>query len=95
MTYRLEHQPFNREGHRAWRPWLVVDAAGRLFQRYTTQEIALAVLELLHEGAAYSRHEIYRRMNLYGTKGRNARQARRTRAGAPHDEAGQPLPGGG
>lgn len=77
MTYRLEHRPFNREGHRAWRPWLVVDAAGKTFQSFTTEEIALAVIDLLRAGEPYSRHEIYRRINRYGAKSRNHRQAKR------------------
>lgn len=68
MTWRLEHRPENREGHPALRPWRVLDGSGRLFSCYTTHKIAIAALDLLQDGAPYSRHDIYRRIGTMGPK---------------------------
>lgn len=70
MTWTLDHRPHNREGHPAFRPWRVLDGTGRLFRSYTTHQIAIAALDLLEAGAAYSRQEIYRRLGHYGPKRR-------------------------
>jgi hypothetical protein len=74
MTWHLEERPLNREGHRAHKPWRIVDGDGCLFRSYTTHQIAIAALDLLEAGAPYSRQEIYKRIGTYGPKSRHHRQ---------------------
>lgn len=70
MSWTLDHQPLNREGHTAFRPWRVL-RGGRLFRAYTTHAIAIAAIDLLQAEEAYSRHAVYKRMGTHGSKSRH------------------------
>lgn len=67
MSWILEHRPFNREGHPAFRPWKIL-AGGRTWRSFTSHTIAIAALDLLQAGAAYSKQDVYRRIGIYGPK---------------------------